>query len=198
MELHATSKASALLARVRDGDRTALGQLFPLVYDALRRVARSQRRGRLNERTLNTTAVVHEVFIRLMGQEVLELRDRDHFMAVAAMAMRQIVIDHARRKAAQKRGCNPVVVPFHEIEAALAGGPDFGPDRAVALLAVDSTLTRLAARSDRWCRIAECRLFGGLSIEETAAAVGVSVATAKRDWALARAWLHREMREDAR
>jgi RNA polymerase sigma factor (TIGR02999 family) len=188
--------ASELLARVRHGDRSALAGLFPLVYQQLRRAARRQR-GRLpRHQTLNTTALVHEVFLRLMGQEAPDFVDRAHFMAVAATAMRQILIDYARRRAARKRGGNAATVPFHEIEAALEGAPDFGEEQAGALLALEIALARLDAYSERWRRIVECRFFAGMSIEETAEAVGVSPATVKRDWTLAQAWLYREMRAD--
>jgi RNA polymerase sigma factor (TIGR02999 family) len=186
----------SLLQRARQGDEAAVGDLFSLVYDQLKRIARVQRM-RQNEDTLNTTALVHEAFIKLGSFENLGVHDRAHFLAVAATAMRQILIDHARGRLAAKRGGASTVVPFHEIEAALVTGPAFSDGKASALLALNESLNRLAERSERQSRVVECRFFAGLSIEETAAALGTSPATVKRDWAMAQAWLYRDLNAEA-
>jgi RNA polymerase sigma factor (TIGR02999 family) len=192
MDDRSQSAFSSLLKRARQGDEAAVGDLFSLVYDQLKRIARVQRM-RQNEETLNTTALVHEAFIKLATVENLGVQDRAHFLAVAATAMRQILIDHARGRLAAKRGGATPPVPLHEIEAAFAGGPAFSDGKASALLALDESLTRLSHRSQRQSRVVECRFFAGLSIEETAAALGTSPATVKRDWAMAQAWLYRDL-----
>ena len=190
------STVTALLAQARRGDASAHQRLFPLVYDELLGIARGQRRRQARHETLNTTALVHEAFIRLTGQEKLELTDRAHFMAVAATAMRQILIDYARRKRAAKRGGGAETVSFEEIEVALENETGFSDTQADALIVLDLALTRLGARSARQSRIVECRFFGGMSVEETAQALAISPATVKRDWAKAQEWLYREMRKE--
>jgi len=189
---------SGLLMKAREGEADAVGGLFSLAYEQLKAIARTQRH-RQGEETLNTTALVHEAFIKLASNENLGVRDRSHFMAIAAMAMRQILIDHARSRIAGKRGGGQPVVSFNDIEAALAGGHAYSDVHAHALIALDHSLTRLAARSERQSRVVECRFFAGLSIEETAEALDISTATVKRDWALAQAWLYRDLgaREEA-
>ncbi len=185
---------TTLLAKAQQGDARAVGELFSLVYDQLKNLAHAQRRRRVNE-TLNTTALVHETFIKLAGRESLGVRDRGHFMAVAAMAMRQILIDRARQRLAAKRGGGQTPVSFDDIDSALDGGADFTEMKAEALLALNDSIDRLAQRSERQRRVVECRFFAGLSIEETAQAIGTSPATVKRDWAMAQAWLYRDLRE---
>jgi RNA polymerase sigma factor (TIGR02999 family) len=185
---------SALLARAREGDPSALRGLFPLVYEQLKSMARAQRRRRANE-TLNTTALVHEAYLHLACRSRLDVRDRSHFLAVAATAMRHVLIDHARARLAAKRGGNSRTISFEEIEAALEDGPDFTDERAQALLALDDALSRLAQRSERQSRVVECRFYAGLSIEETAQVLGTSPATVKRDWSMAQAWLYRDLRD---
>jgi RNA polymerase sigma factor (TIGR02999 family) len=192
------STVTALLAQARQGDASARQRLFPLVYDELLGIARSQRRRQARHETLNTTALVHEAFIRLIGQEKLELTDRAHFMAVAATAMRQILIDYARRSGAAKRGGGADTVSFDEIEVALENETGFSDTKADALIVLDLALTRLEARSARQGRIVECRFFGGMSVEETARALAISPATVKRDWAKAQEWLYAEMRKELR
>lgn len=184
---------NSLLRRVRRGDRNALGQLFALAYDKLREAARAQRRRQPGSETLTTTALVHEAFIKLFGSETRDFNDRAHFMAVAATAMRQILIGAARRNNAAKRGSGAATASFDEVEHALSDPVGSTPPKADAVLALDRALERLHQLSPRQSRIVECRFFGGMSIEETAAALGVSVATVKRDWSMAQAWLHREI-----
>jgi len=192
----ATATVTGLLDRVRNGDPAAPGRLFTLVYDKLHEIARGQRRRQPSTETLNTTALVHEAFLKLFGGATRDFKDRAHFMAVAATAMRQILIGHARRNIAQKRGGGQVPASLEEIEIALWNESGFAPPTADAILALDAALERLQRQSERQSRIVECRFFGGMSIEETAEALAVSPATVKRDWSMAQAWLHREMQRE--
>jgi len=197
MDERPPAPVTELLARMRHGDSSALSELFPLVYDQLFEIAHGQRRRLGSGATMNTTALVHEAFVKLAGAERLEPGDRGHFMAIAATAMRQILIGYARRRSSLKRGGGSRPVSLEEIEAALAAGPAFSAEKADALTALDRALTRLRNHSERQCRLVECRFFAGLSIAETAEALGISPATVKRDWLLAQAWLYRELREEA-
>jgi len=192
----ATASVTVLLDEVRRGDPNAPGQLFTLVYDNLREIARGQRRRQADTETLNTTALVNEAFLKLFGRGTRDFKDRSHFMAVAATAMRQILIGHARRNIAQKRGGGEAPASFEEVEHALASDGGLVPQAADALLALDRALERLQQLSARQSRIVECRFFGGMSIEETAEALAISPATVKRDWSMAQAWLHREMQQE--
>jgi RNA polymerase sigma factor (TIGR02999 family) len=196
MGANTTATLTLLLDQVRRGDRNALGGLFALAYDKLLEIARIQRRRLPSTETLNTTALVHEAFIKLFGSESRDFNDRAHFMAVAATAMRQILISNARRSAALKRGAGQPAASFEEVERALATEAGFVTPKADALLALDRALDQLHEHSDRQSRIVECRFFGGMSIEETAIALGISAATVKRDWSIAQAWLHREIQKD--
>jgi RNA polymerase sigma factor (TIGR02999 family) len=193
MSRASASSASVLLTRLREGDRSALEQLFPLVYEQLHHAAQAQRRRLPRHDTLNTTALVHEAYLKLVGQEGVQFRDRAHFMAVAATAMRQILIDYARSKATAKRGGGEVAISFDAIERALDGEAEFTADKADALLALDRALGRLDQHSARQRQIVECRFFAGMSIEETAEALGISPATVKRDWSAAQERLYREL-----
>ena len=197
-ETGATASVTVLLDRVRSGDPAAPGHLFSVVYDTLHAMARGQRRRSPSTETLNTTALVHEAFLKLFGTGARDFKDRAHFMAVAATAMRQILIGHARRNTAQKRGGTQAPASFEEVERALQSAAAFEKPAADALLALDSALERLQQKSARQSRIVECRFFGGMSIEETAEALEVSPATVKRDWSMAQAWLHREMQHELR
>ena len=172
-----------------------LGQLFDVVYEHLREAARIQRR-RQPSYTLNTTALVHEVFLKLVRSGTLAVHDRAHFLALAATAMRQILVSHARKHLAAKRGGNnQQTISLSELELAMAANPAASSTNAEALIALDDALTRLGERSDRQKRVVDCRFFAGLSIEETADALDLSPATVKRDWSLAQAWLYREIQE---
>jgi RNA polymerase sigma factor (TIGR02999 family) len=171
--------------------------LFPIVYEELRAIARSQRRRWQSSDTLNTTALVHELYLRLAGGGGSGYQDRGHFLAVAAMAMRQILIDYVRSRQAAKRGGGLRRMSFEEVEAALGEHPAFSLEQAELLMQVDASVRRLAGESERLGRIVECRFFGGLSLQETADALGISLATVKRGWALAQAWLYRDLREAA-
>jgi RNA polymerase sigma factor (TIGR02999 family) len=178
------------------GDRGAFDQHFALVYHELRQIAEQQRRRWDGENSLNTTALVHEAYLRLGRLPEAGWRDRPHFMATAAKAMRQILIDHARRQHAAKRGSGRTHVPLEELEEALNGPADASDAGVEVLVALDDALRRLDAHDARQARIVECRFFAGMGIEETADALGVSPATVKRGWAMAQAWLHRELSAD--
>jgi len=195
-ETGATASVTVLLDRVRSGDPTAPARLFTVVYDKLHEIARGQRRRSPSTDTMNTTALVHEAFLKLFGTGSRDFKDRAHFMAVAATAMRQILIGHARRNIALKRDGGQAPASFEEVEHALQSAAAFERPAADALLALDRALERLQQRSERQSRIVECRFFGGMSIEETAEALDVSPATVKRDWSMAQAWLHREMQHE--
>jgi RNA polymerase sigma factor (TIGR02999 family) len=177
---------TGLLQRAGQGDRAALDQLIPLMYEALRRTAH-QRMGR--ERighTLSTTDLVHETYLKLTRVDHANWNGRAHFLAVAAQSMRNILIDHALKRNADKRGGGGHRVPLaDEMAAVAAPGGD--------LLALHRAMRRLESIDARQCRVAECRLFAGMSVEETAEALGVSPASIKRDWSVARAWLNREL-----
>lgn len=197
MTEHPQSIITGLLVQLRDGDESALDRVFPLVYEELRRVAHLQRRRQARHDTMNTTALVHEAYIRLVGNEAHGFNSRAHFLAIAATAMRQILIDYARRRAAAKRGGGGADLSFDAIEAAVDSETGFSENRALALLALNKALLRLQQHDERQSRIVECRIFGGMSIEETAEALAISVSTVKREWAEAQAWLYRELREES-
>lgn len=177
---------TALLARLRDGDAAALDRLVPLVHAELRRLARAQLRRERPGHTLQATALAHEAYLRLVGLDAIDWRDRAHFFGVAAGVMRRILIDHARRRRAARRGGGAPPVPLEDVDAA-------APERPEELIALDEALERLRALDPRQERIVELRFFGGLEVAETAAVLGVSERTVKRDWAVARAWLRAEL-----
>lgn len=188
-----TTTVTRLLALVRDGDRDAFDEVFPLVYDEMRELAHAQRRSTGRDDTLDTTAVVHEAYLRLVNQSSPDWKDRAHFLAVAARAMRHILIDYARRRQAAKRGGTSAHLSLDKLESALASPSDPADARDDALLALEAALTHLEAEHPRQSQIVECRFFGGMTIPETAEALGVSHATVERGWATARAWLYRDL-----
>jgi RNA polymerase sigma factor (TIGR02999 family) len=175
---------SELLVRWRDGDQGALQALLPLVYDELKRLARNYLRNERPGHTLQSTALVHEAYLRLV-QSPLQLQNRTHFFAVAARLMREILVDHARSRRAAKRDYRCKIT----LDRAVA----LPQKRDVDLLALDDALDELSRLDPRQGRIVELRFFGGLSIHETSEILGISPATVKREWTTARAWLHREM-----
>jgi RNA polymerase sigma factor (TIGR02999 family) len=181
---------TALLKAWGNGDESALDRLTPLVYDRLRRLAWHYVRHERPGVTLQGTALVHEVFLRLVGTPDIEWRDRTHYFAVASRAMRRILVDAARARQAVKRGglLERVDAPDSDIEAIAASG-----GRADELCALDEALARLASLDPRRAHVVELRFFGGLSVDETAAVLGVSPLTVKRDWRTARTWLAREL-----
>ena len=181
-----------LLEELRDGEAAALDELFALLYDELRQLAQRQRRRWRGDETLNTTALVHEAYVKLVGQARIAAESRAHFLALAARAMRHILCNYARDRRTQKRGGGLEHVQLDE-SGSDAGRSRFSPEQSEELVALDEALRRLEQVDPRQGRVVECRFFGGLTIEETAAALGVSPRTVKRDWAMAQAWLHREL-----
>ena len=179
-----------LLLQLRDGRPDAMDQLFPLVYDNLRRIAHRQLQAEPPGHTLGTTGLVHETYLKLVDQTRVEWQDRSHFFRVSSMAMRRILVDYARRYRALRRGGRLERVPLDEAEEAAIS------ERGDHLLALDDALTRLAKVDERLGRVVECRYFGGLTDEDTAEALGASVRTVQRDWAKARAWLRLELEAD--
>lgn len=177
--------SSALIAAARSGDEAALDALFAVAYEELRQLARRVRRGGATP-TMNTTALVHEAYVRLASAESLSLTDAAHFRHLMSRCMRQLIIDAARRKKAAKRGGDAVRVTF--------GDDLIGEEVAAArLLDLNSALEELQQVDPRRASVVECRFFGGLGVEETATALEVSTATVKRDWRLARAWLSQRL-----
>ena len=175
-----------LLLSWRQGDAAALAHLVPLVYDELRRVARRRLRGESPGHPLQATALVHEVYLRLVDVDRMTLTSRAHFFGVAATLMRQILVDHARRERADKRGGSVTVLSLDEaLPAAWTSSVD--------VLALDQALDALSAIDSRQCRVVELRFFAGLTIDEAAATLGISSATVEREWALAKAWLFRQL-----
>ena len=182
---------TALLGDWSRGNRTALGQLLPLVYAELRRVAARQLRSERPDHTLQPTALVHEAYIRLVDQRQVDWQNRAHFFGVAAQVMRRILVDHARRHASNKRGQGVRSVSMDDAH-------DVAAPNQIPILALDHALDRLDKVDAELTRIVELRAFGGLTIEEAAHVLGVSPSTAKRDWRTAKAWLSRELGPDTR
>jgi RNA polymerase sigma factor (TIGR02999 family) len=187
---HAPGSVTELLLAYRGGQQAALDELLPLVYEHLRTVARAQLRREARHRagahTLSTTALVHEAYFKLADSARLDVADRAQFLGVAARAMRQVLVDHARRFRSQKRGGGVAHLDLDDANVAVE-------ERADMLVALDESLARLAALNPRLAQVIEMRFFGGLTEEETAAALGVTDRTVRRDWVKARAWLHGDM-----
>jgi RNA polymerase sigma factor (TIGR02999 family) len=175
-----------LLVNWSNGDRQALEALLPLVYDELRLLAGRYLRRERSGHTLQSTALVHEAYLRLIDQRNVQWQNRAHFFAVAAQMIRRILVDHARKTQTEKRGGQ---APRLSLDEAMA----VAQDRDVDLVALDDALNGLAEIDEQQARIVELRFFGGLSIEETAEVLRISPATVKRDWVMAKSWLYREM-----
>jgi len=186
--LSPSENVTVLLQAMKAGDRAAFDRLVPLVYDELRVIARHHLRRHRRSETLNTTALVHEVYVKMARQSGLQAEDRSHFLAVSACAMRQVIVQFARARAAEKRGGGEAPLPLEEQQIAV-------DDHAHQLLEIDRVLEKLRDRDERLARVVECRFFAGLSETETAEAMGVSLRTAQRDWMRARAWLKMELGE---
>jgi RNA polymerase sigma-70 factor (ECF subfamily) len=176
---------TGLLARWHRGDADALEQLMPLVYAELRQLADHYMLGERRNHTLQPTALVHEAFLRLAGDSEPKFNNRVHFYGAAAQAMRRILVDHARRRGAARRGSDPTMLNLDSIQA--------GIDLRFDLVAVNDALDRLAQIAPRPAKVVELRYFGGMSIEEVAAFLEIAPATVKRHWAVARAWLYRAL-----
>jgi RNA polymerase sigma-70 factor, ECF subfamily len=180
------------LARLRDGDDAALDRILPAVYQELRALARAQLRREDIGHTLNATALVHEAYVRLAARRELRPRDLHHFFAVAAQCMRRVLVDHARSRKRKKRGTGAVAL-------SLENAGQLSADAATEdLVALDDALDRLAHASPRAARVVEFRFFAGLTLQETAAALDVSLKTVQRDWLVARAWLQKEIESQGR
>jgi RNA polymerase sigma factor (TIGR02999 family) len=169
------------------GDREALDKLMPIVYEELRRQAARYLKHERQGHTLQTTALVHEAYVRLIDQAGVRWQNRAHFYGIAAEMMRRILVDHARKRNAAKRGGDAVKVTLNEEVQPAA-------EQNLDLIAVDEALNRLAALDQQQARVVELRFFGGLNVEETAEVLGISDRTVKRDWSVARAWIRRELR----
>ena len=175
-----------LLARWRQGNSEALAELMPLVYGELRDLAARYMERERSSHTLQPTALVHEAYMRLAQVRDAGFNNRVHFYGAAARAMRRILVEHARQRGAAKRGSNPAVVPLDE-------AAHVGIDLRLDLPAMDEALERLAAQAPRQAQVVELRYFGGMSVDDVAEFLGLGPATVKRDWAFARAWLHRAL-----
>jgi RNA polymerase sigma factor (TIGR02999 family) len=187
------SDVTRLLDAIRLGDRQASDRLLPLVYEELRRLARAQMVQERPDHTLQSTALVHEAYLRLIGDGFVSLECRGHFFAAAAEAMRRILIEHARSKNAHKRGGGQKRVDLDgDVPAITSPADEF-----VDLLALDEALAKLAAEAPQKAQLVKLRYFAGLSLEESAKAMNISLATVKRYWAYARAWLFKELSEEA-
>lgn len=184
-EATARAQVSQLLADWAGGNPSAREQLVPVVYGELRRLAHHYMRGERAGHTLQTTALVNEVYVRLAGIDALQWRDRTHFFAMAATLMRRVLVDYARQRGRDKRGGGVSVTSLNENVVAATSSVD--------IVALDEALDRLAAIDPQQCRVVELRFFVGLSVEETAEALSISPATVKRDWATAKLWLYREL-----
>lgn len=185
-EIGSGREVTELLVNWSNGDQEALEQLMPLVYGELRRLAGSHLRRERQEHTLQSTALVHEAFLRLVNQRDVHWRSRAHFYGIAAQMIRRILVDHARSQQAGKRGSGAIRL---ELDEAMA----VSSQRELDLVGLDDALERLAALDERQGRIVELRFFAGLSVEETAEVMHLSPATVKREWSSARAWLYREI-----
>jgi RNA polymerase sigma factor (TIGR02999 family) len=181
--------ATDLLLRASAGQPDAVDGMFPVVYDELRRLAHRHLSGEPGSRTLGTTELVHEAYLRLVDQTRVQWNDRAHFLAVAAMAMRRILVDRARTRKSLKRGGTHLSIPLDSIDLS-------ADDRAELLVALDEALDRLRTLDERQARVVECRFFGGMTEDETAEALGIGLRTAKRDWAKARSGLYTELNDE--
>lgn len=184
-----SSKVTLLLLQVNDGDRSAVDQLYELVYDELRRLAQSQLNDERPGHTLQATALVHEVYLRLLGQNDIHWENRSHFFAISAKAIRRILVDHARKRGRQKRGGGAERVSLSNVADVVDG------DQSTDVVALNEALELLAAHDAAGAKVVELRYFGGLKTKEIAAVTGVSTRTVERQWQYARAWLYRQLAE---
>ena len=185
-----SDQVTDLLVRWRGGDKASLDALLPLVYAELRLIARHYLSHERSDHTLQSTALVHEAYVRLAKQQLPEWQNRAHFFAVAAQLMRQILVDHARSHRASKRGGDAYKLALDEAE-------DKAQPLDIDIVALDDALKSLAELDQQQSRVVELKFFGGLSIEETAEVLRISPSTVKRDWLSARAWLYRELERGA-
>jgi RNA polymerase sigma factor (TIGR02999 family) len=181
--------ATELLLRAGAGEPSAVERIFPIVYDVLRRLADQHLARESTGRTLTTTELVHEAYLKLIDQTRVEWTGRAHFMGVAAIAMRRILVDRARTRRRVKRGGDRVRIPLENVDLT-------ADERADLVVALDEALERLRGLDERQMRVVECRFFGGMTEEQTADALGIGLRTAKRDWAKARSWLYTELYDE--
>ena len=179
------ARIAEVLADWANRDPAARDRLMPIIYEELRRLAHHYMRGERDDHTLQTTALVNELYLRLAGIDTVKWQDRAHFFAMAATLMRRVLVDYARQRAREKRGAGVSVTSLDENAIA--------PQPSVDVVALDDALERLAVVDPQQSRVVELRFFAGLSVKETAEALGVSPATVKRDWATARLWLYKEL-----
>jgi len=185
--MESSADVTALLAEFTKGNSDAGLKLIPVVYDELRRLANAYMRRERTGHTLQTTALVHEAYLKLLGQHSVDWQNRAHFFGIAANLMRRVLIDHARGHVREKRGGGAEVVPLDENFV-------FSPEHSQQFLELNTALERLAEIDARQAQIVEMRFFAGLTVEETAEALGISPKTVKRDWTVAKAWLHGELK----
>jgi RNA polymerase sigma factor (TIGR02999 family) len=183
----AREDVTVLLGQLAKGSDSAAAKLIPLVYDELRHLAAGYMRRERPDHTLQPTALVHEAYLKLIEQREVNWQGRAHFFGIAAQTMRRILVDHARGHLRDKRGGGVIPVPLDE---ALA----FSPEQSSELVKLDESLERLAKLDPRQSRIVELRFFGGMTVEQTADILGISPKTVKRDWSMAKAWLHGDMK----
>lgn len=184
-----THEVTQLLLKWSNGDKDAFGELLPLVYRELQKIAHRYLNRERSSNTLQTTALVHEAYLKLIDQNRVQWQNRAHFFGIAAQAMRRILVDNARQRLADKRGAGAEKVALDE------GLVDISDERAGNLIDLDEALKQLAELDEQKSRLVELRYFGGLSIEETAEVLGVSVATVNRQWRTAKAWLYNFLKE---
>lgn len=179
-----------LLQAAETGDQTASEELYKVVYSQLREVALRQRSSWRGDLTLNTTALINEAWLKLADGATPQWESRGHFLAVAATVMRQILVDKARQRGSLKRGANS---PHIALDETATAGTSFSPELAAEILRVHEALEKLTRTQPRQAQVIECRFFGGLQVEETCQALGISISTVRRDWELAKLWLQREL-----
>lgn len=184
-----------LLVDLREGNDEVLDDLFDRVYTELRQRAHGQRRRWKGDPSLQTTALANEAYLKLVDQEKQSWENRSHFFAVAAQAMRHILINEAKRKRAEKRGGDAPKLSLEKLKEELGRDVATGEQRAEMLVVLDEALEQFEAEHPRAARVVECRFFGGMTIDETAEALGVSGSTVSRDWNLAQAWIYRAMKQ---
>ena len=190
MKTLAADNLTDLLLEWREGDKAALDRLIPIVYDELRRIAHRYVQHERDAHTLQTSALVNEAYLRFAGQRKVDWQNRAHFFAVTAQVMRHILIDHARRRRYAKHGGEVQQIPITD-------AAEMSLQRAGELIALEEALDQLAKLDQRKCQVVELRYFGGLSLEETAEVLQISLMTVRRDWRAAKAWLYRSVKNDA-
>lgn len=193
-----TSKQTVtkLLQNYNREDQQAVNKLFEHVYDELYKIARGRRREWQGNETMNTTAVLHEAYLKLVDQSKVKWQSRAHFFAAASKAMRHILVNYARDQTRQKRGGDQQRVSFEQLNLAASGELTLSDEHNEALIALDEVLKRLEKENKRLCKIVECRFFGGMTIKETADSLGVSPSTVKRGWKTAQLWIYREIQNE--